>query len=322
MATQTNKQRFTDGLAKVLEEQWQVDVRLRAGVDNDDGSFISVHKLILASRSEVFKMMLDSDDVKTEAKKMETITLSEMRNEELKAFVEFMYSDGTMLSPKSNQHILVIAMVTQTNQQKFSGGLAKVLEEQWQVDVRLKAGVDNDDVSAISVHKLILVSRSEVFKRMLESAEVKTLAEQVETVALSEMKKEELEAFVEFMYNDGTMLSPKSKQHVRSLYLAADKYEIPHLRDLCRNEIISSLDLSNALDCLELAQIPFDNDLHEAAFLFVKTNIYTIASSEVFKLFVVSNPNLAWDIMKASLSCPSHNFCGVCTSCSNYCNYC
>ncbi|CAN6997342.1 hypothetical protein IGI04_018765 [Brassica rapa subsp. trilocularis] len=216
-------------------------------------------------------------------------------------------------------------MATQTNQQIFSGGLAKVLEEQWQVDVRLKAGVDNDDDSAISAHKLILASRSEVFKKMLESDEVKTLAEQVETVTLSEMKKEELKTFVEFMYSDGTMLSPKAKQHVRSLYLAADKYEIPHLRDLCRNEMISSLDMSNALDFLELAQIPFDNGLNEAAFSYVKNNISTIASSEVFKLFVVSNPNLAWEIMKASVTKTSNRYNSnfrACRNCGSYCNYC
>lgn len=157
---------------------------------------------------------------------------------------------------------------------------------------------------------------------MLESDEVKTEAKKVETVTLSEMKKEELEALVEFVYSDGTVLSPKAKQHVRSLYLAADKYEIPHLRDLCRYNIISSLDLSNALDYLELAQIPFDNGLNEAAFSFVKTNISTIASSEVFKLFVVSNPNLAWEIMKASVSHANNSNGTYCGNCGSYCRYC
>ncbi|KAJ4885634.1 putative BTB/POZ domain-containing protein [Raphanus sativus] len=157
---------------------------------------------------------------------------------------------------------------------------------------------------------------------MLDSDDVKTEAKKMETITLSEMRNEELKAFVEFMYSDGTMLSPKSNQHVRSLYLAADKYEIPHLRDLCRNEIISSLDRSNALYYLELAQIPFDNCLNEAVFSYIKTNISTIACSEVFRLFVGRNPNLALEIMKASLSRRSDkNFRG-CKNCGNYCDYC
>ncbi|KAG7537094.1 BTB/POZ domain [Arabidopsis suecica] len=184
-------------------------------------------------------------------------------------------------------------MATPTNKEHFSGGLAKVLAEKWQVDLMLKAK-NSDEGSAISAHKLILASRSEVFKKMLELDEFKTsTTKHVETITLSEMKQEELEAFVEFLYSDGSMLSVNVKQHARSLYLAADKYEIPHLRDLCRAELISSLSLSNSLDILELAQIPFDKVLHDAAFSYIEKNISTIASSDDFKLFVVSNPNLA-----------------------------
>ncbi|KAG7533387.1 SKP1/BTB/POZ domain superfamily, partial [Arabidopsis thaliana x Arabidopsis arenosa] len=190
-----------------------------------------------------------------------------------------------------------------TNKEHFSGGLAKVLAEKWQVDVMLKAK-NSDEGSAISAHKLILASRSEVFKKMLELDEFKTATtKHVETITLSEMKQEELEAFVEFIYSDGSMLSANVKQHARSLYLAADKYEIMHLRDLCRTELISSLSFSNSLDFLELAQIPFDQVLHDEAFSYIITNISTIASSDEFKLFVASNPNLAVEIAKASLNC-------------------
>ncbi|CAH8278870.1 unnamed protein product [Arabidopsis lyrata] len=183
-------------------------------------------------------------------------------------------------------------MATPTNKEHFSGGLAKVLAEKWQ-----------EHFSAISAHKLILASRSEVFKKMLELDEFKTSTKHVETITLSEMKQEELEAFVEFIYSDGSKLSANVKQHARSLYLAADKYEIMHLRDLCRAELISSLSFSNSLDILELAQIPFDKVLHDAAFSFIKKNLKTIDSSDEFKLFIASNPNLAVEIVKASLTC-------------------
>ncbi|CAL9242617.1 unnamed protein product [Arabidopsis halleri] len=192
-------------------------------------------------------------------------------------------------------------METPTNKEQFSGGLAKVLAEKWQVDVILKAK-SIQLRPAISAHKLILASRSEVFKKMFELDEFKTSAKHVETITLSEMKQDELEAFVEFLYSDGSMLSVNVKQHARSLYLAADKYEIPHLRDLCRAELISSLSLSHSLDILELAQIPFDKVLHDAAFSYIITNISTIASSDEFKLFVASNLNLAVEIMKSSLT--------------------
>ncbi|XP_033145283.1 putative BTB/POZ domain-containing protein At2g40440 [Brassica rapa] len=114
----------------------------------------------------------------------------------------------------------------------FLDGFAHILEEQWQVDVLLKAG-DSDPDAAISAHKLVLAARSKVFKKMLEEDECKTSSGK-EIITLSEMKHEEVKALVEFIYNSG--LTPCA-EHARSLYLAADKYEIPHLRNLCRTNL-------------------------------------------------------------------------------------
>nr|VDC89909.1 unnamed protein product [Brassica oleracea] len=210
-------------------------------------------------------------------------------------------------------------MATQNNKEIFLGGLKKLFKEQWQADVLLKAG-NSDKGATISAHKLVLASRSMVLKKIMESDEFKASSSKLETVTFSEMKHEELEALVEFMYSiDGSISSESFKKHVRPLYLAADKYEIPHLRDLCRSQLISSLNSSNALNShglniIELAQIPFEKALHDAAFATIKDNISTIASSAEFKLFVVNNPYLSVEIMKASLIHPHINhkcrYCG------------
>ncbi|ESQ52757.1 hypothetical protein EUTSA_v10017873mg [Eutrema salsugineum] len=168
-------------------------------------------------------------------------------------------------------------MSTQNNLDVFLGGFAKVLNEKWQVDLRLKAGGSKRG-AAISVHKLVLV----------------------ETVTLSELKQEELEAFVELIYSNRSVLSANEKKHAQSLYLAADKYEIPHLGDLCRNEIISSLNSSNALNVLEFSLIYFDKALTDSAAKFIVRNFRTICNSVEFKLFVGRNPDLSVEIMKAS----------------------
>ncbi|KAJ4901968.1 putative BTB/POZ domain-containing protein [Raphanus sativus] len=132
----------------------------------------------------------------------------------------------------------------------------------------------------------------------------------LETITLSELKQEELEAFVEFIYGDGSMLLEKAKKHVMSLYRAADKYEIPHLRDLCRMELISSLSSSNALKVLELSQIPFDKALSDAAITVIKTNKRAICSSTEFKDFVVDNPDLTVEIIFAMLGTSRFCLCG------------
>ncbi|CAH8329694.1 unnamed protein product [Eruca vesicaria subsp. sativa] len=162
-------------------------------------------------------------------------------------------------------------MGTQSNKELFLNGFVKLLKEQ-PTDVLLKA-CDGDKKAVIHAHKLILSARSEVFKKILESDNLKA-SSRLETITLSELKHEELEALVEFIYSDGSMLSKKAKQYVRSLYRAADKYEIPHLRDLCRNELISSLGSSNALQLLVFAQIPFDKALSDAVFNVIKENTF------------------------------------------------
>ncbi|KAF8104685.1 hypothetical protein N665_0170s0058 [Sinapis alba] len=100
---------------------------------------------------------------------------------------------------------------------------------------------------------------------MLESDKFKGTAGEIETVTLSELKQEELEALVEFIYNNRSVLSEKEKKHVQTLFVAADKYDIQHLRDVCREEMISSLKLGNVINILELSLIPFDEALNDAA---------------------------------------------------------
>ncbi|KAF8108729.1 hypothetical protein N665_0104s0052 [Sinapis alba] len=195
-------------------------------------------------------------------------------------------------------------MSTRSNKDIFVRGFATALEEQWQVDVRLKAR-DSDDGVAVFAHKLILASRSEVLKKILEVDEFKAPSQpnrSCETVTFSELKHEELEALVKFIYADGSRLSAKAKEHVRSLYYAADKYETPHLRDLCRNELVTSLNLSNALEVLELSLIPLDNTLHDAAFTYIIKNLKTIANSLEFKLFANRNTDLTVEIIKAYMA--------------------
>ncbi|CAH2035911.1 unnamed protein product [Thlaspi arvense] len=149
-------------------------------------------------------------------------------------------------------------MTSKSNVGTFLGGFAKILEKQWQCDVRLRA-MDSDEGAYISAHKLVLVYIYDYRKNT-----VKTSAK-LETVTLSEMKHEEVEALVEFIYSDGSTLSAKGRQNARSLFIAAHKYEIMHLRDLCRIKLAFSVDLTNALDVYKLSLIPYERYLNIAA---------------------------------------------------------
>ncbi|KAG7567694.1 BTB/POZ domain [Arabidopsis thaliana x Arabidopsis arenosa] len=115
---------------------------------------------------------------------------------------------------------------------------------------------------------------------MLEFDKFKASDGKIETVTLSELKQEELMALVEFIYDNRSLLSEKEKKHVQSLYKAADKYEIPHLQDLCRNELIASLNSSNVYNVYELSLYPCDEALKVSALNYILRNLKTICNND------------------------------------------
>lgn len=140
--------------------------------------------------------------------------------------------------------------------------------------------------------------KSKVFSYMLASDEFKTSVEK--SITIPDLSYEELKALLEFFYSG--ILSPPTKKHIRALYLAADKYDIQYLQDLCTGQFISSLSLSNVLEILELSSIPSDKVLMEYAISFVVGHMEEIINSNKYILFVRKNPDLSLDITKAFLN--------------------
>ncbi|CAN7061316.1 unnamed protein product [Brassica rapa subsp. trilocularis] len=247
MSTRSNKDIFVRGFTKALEEKWQVDVQLKAR-DSDEGVSIFAHKLVLASRSEVLKKILELDEFKAPSQPVE----------------------AARPSLQKGRRGMGVGPILNFKKKMITGRPKKQIRK-------------NPETFCCRGHYVML-------KRSCE------------TVTFSELKHEELEAFVKFIYSDGSGLSAKEKEHVRSLYVTADKYEIPHLRDLCRNELVKSLNLSNALEVLELSLIPLDNALHDAAFCYIINNLKTIANSLEFKLFATRNTDLTVEIIRAYMA--------------------
>ncbi|CAA7013490.1 unnamed protein product [Microthlaspi erraticum] len=121
-----------------------------------------------------------------------------------------------------------------------------------------------------------------------------------ETVTLSEMTREELETFLEFLYK-GSLPDAKLVQHHRSLYLSAHKYEIPYLQDLCRKELISTIDVSNVFHKLDLAKKYSDKILEAAVSWFIESHVVEVAFSSKFESFVESYPALAVETFRVHM---------------------
>ncbi|KAF5467494.1 hypothetical protein F2P56_017314 [Juglans regia] len=87
------------GFFTALRDQIHTDIQLKPA---NNGLSIPAHRAILATRSQIFKNMLDSDVCK--APPMDAITLPELSYEELECFLEFLYI-GSLPTDKVNKHV-------------------------------------------------------------------------------------------------------------------------------------------------------------------------------------------------------------------------
>ncbi|KAJ4895980.1 BTB/POZ domain-containing protein [Raphanus sativus] len=92
---------FLSSFVSGFKEELHTDILLKPG---DDGPPVPAHRALLASKSEIFKNILDSDECKTAP---ESITLQELNLEELQALLEFLYT-GTLASDKLEKHVYAL----------------------------------------------------------------------------------------------------------------------------------------------------------------------------------------------------------------------
>lgn len=121
-----------------------------------------------------------------------------------------------------------------------------------------------------------------------------------DTVTIAELTHEELESLLEFLYR-GSLAPKKMDEHIYSLMLASHKYEISYLHKSCERHMLENLNVSNALDVLEILDICSHQKLKDVVLSFVVKNIDDIAFSAKYEAFCSKNPHLSVQITRASL---------------------
>jgi len=135
-------------------------------------------------------------------------------------------------------------------------------------------------------HKLILSCQSDVFRKMFERnmAEVKT-----GKVKIDDVKPEVMETMLFFIYHDEI----QDKMKINSeLLLAADKYNIRGLLDVCANYLEVNLSLENGLDVMVAAYLTNQTSLFGVASNFVCENKGQLVKSDFWNEMLSENPEL------------------------------
>ncbi|XP_026420739.1 BTB/POZ domain-containing protein At1g01640-like [Papaver somniferum] len=167
----------------------------------------------------------------------------------------------------------------------FLSDLADAFREGIYSDIQVKPSSG----PCIRAHKFLLASRSKIFKNMLASDLCKAAPD--DSISLSEFDHEELETFLEFLYR-GDLPVEKFKKHYYSLLIAANKYVIPHLQKICEHQLLKILNLSNALEILELSEVVSNETLKVAVLKSIVLKYKEIVLTPEFDEFAKQNPQL------------------------------
>jgi len=148
-------------------------------------------------------------------------------------------------------------------------------------------------------HKIILASRSPVFKTMFD-ADMKE--KEAGSVEIKNMTPEVLENMLKYMY---TCEAPDIDALTVELLAAAEQYQLDKLKILCEVKLCSKIEVVNCIELLVLAELHGASTLKITALKYVANNIGNMNSSE-WKKTLITYPTLLVEVMEMML--PKNNF--------------
>jgi len=132
------------------------------------------------------------------------------------------------------------------------------------------------DDEPIPCHKIILAGASSVFEAMIGNKKNK---EAVEGEVDMNISAEVGRAFVEFIYTAKLDKEILAKEAVSFLELG-DKYQMPGLKELAEEEMMTQLSRENMVKLLAISDLYRAKELREAAIRFTKLNMAWIRSDD------------------------------------------
>ncbi|XP_019464120.1 PREDICTED: BTB/POZ domain-containing protein At4g08455 isoform X2 [Lupinus angustifolius] len=172
--------------------------------------------------------------------------------------------------------------------------------------LKLSSAVDTTDVilipygdcssGCVHAHKAILVSRSPVFKAMLESDMEESRSG---TIKIDDVSYDALSAFVNYLYTAEACLDD---QMAFDLLVLAEKYEVKHLKAFCEKFLIARLNLDKAIANYAFAHQHNAKQLQDSALALIIDNMDRFTRCEDYADLKDTNPRVVVEIFEAYLA--------------------
>ena len=159
-----------------------------------------------------------------------------------------------------------------TNKIKVINDLKLLFDSGNYSDSALKVG---DDV--FHVHKYILAARSPVFSAMFTHDMLENKQNQVE---ITDIEPEIMREILRFIYTGEV---EKLEEKAESLLLAADKYALTDLKDMCEKFLCRNLHVQNVVDYVLFADTYNIVKLKEQSFSYFVDHVQDVVNTPAFK---------------------------------------
>ncbi|KAH7529534.1 hypothetical protein ACOSP7_009745 [Xanthoceras sorbifolium] len=163
-------------------------------------------------------------------------------------------------------------------------------------DVVLVASSQDGPAVPVPAHKAILVSRSPVFKAMLENEMEESRSG---AIKISDISYEALRAFVNYLYTAEACLD---EQMACDLLELAEKYQVKHLKAYCEKFLVSKLIWDNSIISYAFAHQHNAKHLLDASLSLITDNMDKLTKREEYMELVEKDPRLVVEIYEAYLS--------------------
>lgn len=179
-----------------------------------------------------------------------------------------------------NQLVLLREMQSKVPEYQLTDKLVTLYENKKFSDVTLSvAGKE------FKAHKVILAAGSPVFAAMFEHDMQESKRNKVE---ISDMDPDSLEEMLKFIYTGKVTNLEKLADN---LLAAADKYDLPNLKQMCEEQLCDDLSITNAVEYLILADLHSSAKLKKRAIDYICNHATDIINSESWNS-LIQRPDL------------------------------
>ncbi|OAY68051.1 BTB/POZ domain-containing protein [Ananas comosus] len=148
----------------------------------------------------------------------------------------------------------------------------------------------------VPAHRAVLISRSPVFKAMLENEMEESRSG---IIKIHDVSYDVLRSFVHYLYTAEVLLD---EQLACDLLVLAEKYQVKHLKCFCEKFMTSKVNNDNALANYAFAHRHNAKPLLEAALSLIMDNMATLTERVEYKELVDEDPRLVVEIYEAYLT--------------------